>query len=164
MPSMRAANAGVAVVALLVGAVVVQIVTHTCAVSPVAAQAPTIGPTNTAAAETAAVGLTAIAATDAPPTPAPTPPPPPTPVLTPTPLIHPTPTGTPLAVSASRAPAVLSSLGSAAAGTPGPLPTPAGSTGGSSAWPVVGVLIIIAAVVAAGIVGTRIARRRSIGR
>jgi hypothetical protein len=154
MPSMRAANAGVAVVALLVGAVVVQIVTHTCAVSPVAAQAPTIGPTNTAAAETAAVGLTAIAATDAPPTP----------VLTPTPLIHPTPTGTPLAVSASRAPAVLSSLGSAAAGTPGPLPAPAGSTGGSSAWPVVGVLIIIAAVVAAGIVGTRIARRRSIGR
>jgi hypothetical protein len=160
MSSTRVVNAGIAIVALLIGAVVVQVVMRTSAASPVAAQAPTIGPTNTAAAETAVVGLTAIAATDMPPTPAPTPPPPPTPVLTPTPppALRPTPTGTPHAASTT-----VSSLGSAAAGNARPLPAPAGNTGGSSAWPVIGVLIVIAAVVAAGIIGTRIARRRARG-
>ncbi len=162
MPSLPAARVGVALVALLVG-VAASVGADMSAVPPVAAQAPTIGPTNTAAAETAAAGVTAIAATDAPPTPTPPVPPPPTPVLTPTPAVRPTPTGTPLSVSASRAPTILSSSGSAVA--PGTIPPVASSgTGSSSPWPLIGVLIVVAAVVAAGIVGARIARRRSLGR
>jgi hypothetical protein len=105
MPPMRARNVGVAVVAFLLGVAAVQVGTETYAVSPVAAQAPTIGPTNTPAARS---------------------------------YLH-------------------------AAGTPGPFSAPAGSAGGSSAWPVIGVLILIAAVVAAGVVGTCVARRRSLG-
>jgi cobalamin biosynthesis Mg chelatase CobN len=158
--SMRAVSIRAAIVVLCVGAIAAHVVMDNSAARPVAAQAPVIGPTSTAAAETAVVGLTAIAATDAPTPPAPTLPPPPTPVLTPTPPpgLRPTPTGTPLSVSTLGA-GGLASSGSAAAGVARPLPATAGSTSSSSAWPVIGVLIVVAAVVAAGIVWTRRARR-----
>lgn len=159
MPRMRMMKIGVVFAALFIGAGTIG--AHVA--RPVAAQAPAIGARNTAAAQTAIVGVTAIAATDAPPTAtAPSTPPPP-PALTPTSGLQPTPTGSPIPNPAVAATIRASSGSVVALGTP-VAASPTTGTGGSSPWPVVGVLVIVAAIGAASIVGVRMARGRSLRR
>jgi hypothetical protein len=157
MSHKRAVICGVAILILLFGAVVGRLADGGQAV---VAQLPTIGPTNTVAAETAAVGATALVASVPPPTPTPITPAPPPPTLTSTPALRPTPTGSPAPTGTGFAP----SSGSAFVPATSSSPPPSTGTGGSSAWPVVGVLAAIAVVVAVGIAWTRFGRGGSLRR
>ena len=147
----RTMNVFVLIIVLMIGTVAVRLATGASVIPAIVAQSPIIGPTNTAAAKTAQAGVTAITASDAPPTPtvAPTPAPPPT--------FPPTP-----AVRASPAPTILPSSGSAIVPATPAAATPSSSTGQSSAWPVVITLAVIAIIAAAGIGGARIARGGSL--
>ncbi|MGI8688737.1 MAG: hypothetical protein ACR2M3_09175 [Thermomicrobiales bacterium] len=154
MPQKRAVNVFVPIVVLMIGTVAVRLATGASAIPAIVAQAPDIGATSTAAAATAQAGVTAITASDVPPTPTVAPTPPPT--FPPTPASR--------AIRASLAPTILPSSGSAIVPATPTAATPSSSTGRSSAWPVVITLAIIAIIVAAGIGGTRIARSRSLRR
>lgn len=150
----RAIRMSVAIIIPLIGIAAIRLATGMSATQIIIAQAPPIGPTNTAAAETAAAGVTAISATDAPPTP--TAPPTLTPIPSPTSLPPTTATSTPRAVTPA--------FGSATTrGTPAVV-APTSGTGDSGAWPVVGVFVAIAAVGAIGTILARNARRQSPGK
>ena len=155
MQQTRAARMSIAIIIPLIGMAAIQLATGMSATPIVLAQAPPIGPTNTAAAETAQAGVTAISATDAPPTA--TAPPTLTPIPSSTPLPFTTATSTPRAVNPA--------FGSVTTrGTPAVVAPTSGTGGGGGAWPVVGVLVAIAAVGAIGVILARNARGRLPGR